>query len=68
MIWKDFIARFPYMSDTTFTCDIIMQVFVYVGMLDAKHKFWPDIYAILKTKRRSTTKYEMQMIEKYFSQ
>ena len=29
---------------------------------------WPDFYAILKTKRRSITRSEMQMIKKYFSQ
>ena len=37
-------------------------------MLDAKHKLWPDFYAIKKTKRRSITRSEMQMIEKHFSQ
>ena len=37
-------------------------------MLDAKHKFWPDFYENLKTKRRSITRSEMQMIKKHFSQ
>ena len=67
-ILKDFLARFPYMLDKTCICDRIIQGFIDVGMLDAKHKFWPDLYAILKTKRRSITRSEMQMIEKHFSQ
>ena len=37
-------------------------------MLDAKHKFWPDFYEILKTKRRSITRSEMKIIRKRFSQ
>ena len=37
-------------------------------MLDAKHKLWPDFYTILKTNRIIITRYELQMIEKYFSQ
>ena len=56
------------MYDKTCTCDIIIQVFIDDGMLDAKHKFWPNFYEILKTKIRSITRYEMQMIEKHFSQ
>ena len=36
-------------------------------MLDAKHKFWPDFYAIKKTNRRSIIRSEMQIIEKPFS-
>ena len=66
-ILKDFLARLPYMFDKTCTCDRIMEGFVDVGMLDEKHKLWPDFYAILKTKRRSITKSEMAMIEKHFS-
>ena len=37
-------------------------------MLDAKHKLWPDFDEIKKTKRRSITRSEIQMIEKHFSQ
>ena len=59
-ILKDVLARFPYIPDKTCTCDRIIQGFIDVGMLDAKHKFWPDFYAILKTKRRSIAKSEMQ--------
>ena len=36
------------MSDKTCTYDIIIQGLIDVGMLDAKHKFWPDFYAIKK--------------------
>ena len=54
------------MSDKTCTCDIIVQGFIDVGMLYAKHNFWPDFYAILKTKRRIITRSEMQIIEKCF--
>ena len=32
------------------------------------HKFGPDFYEILKTKRRSITRSEMKIIKKYFSQ
>ena len=65
---KDFLAHFPYMSDKKCTCDIITQGFIDIGMLDVKHKFWPGFYAIKKTKRRSITRYETQIIEKHFSQ
>ena len=54
--------------DKTYTCDRIIQGFIDVGMIDAKHKFWPDFYAIKKTKRRSITRSEMQIIKKFFSQ
>ena len=67
-ILKDFFARFPYMLDKTCTCDIIIQGFIDVGVLDEKHKLWPDFYAILKTKRKRITISEMKMIEKHFSQ
>ena len=67
-ILKDFFACFPYMLDKTCTCDRMIQGLIYVGMLDAKHKLWPDFYAIKKTKRRSITRSEMQIIEKHFSQ
>ena len=66
-ILKYFLARFPYMLDKTCTCDIIIQRSIDVGMLDAKHKFWTDFYAILKTKRRCITRYEMKVIQKHFS-
>ena len=45
-ILKGFPARFSYMLDKTCTCDRITQGFIDVGMLDAKHKFWPDFYTI----------------------
>ena len=67
-ILKDFLVRLSYMSDKTCTFDRIIEEFVDVGMLDAKHNFWPDFYENLKTKRRSITRSEMQIIEKYFSQ
>ena len=38
-ILKDFLARFPYMSDNTCTCDRIIQGFIDVGMLYANHFF-----------------------------
>ena len=41
-ILKDFLALFPYMSHKTCTCDIIIQGFIDVGMLDTKHMFCPD--------------------------
>ena len=47
-ILKDFLAHFSYMSDNTCTCDRMIQLFIDVGMLDAKHKFWPDFYEIKK--------------------
>ena len=56
------------MSDKKFTCDRIIQGFVDVGMLYAKRKLWPYFYEILKIKRRSITRSEMQIIEKHFSQ
>ena len=67
-ILKYFLAHFPYMSDKTCTCDRIIQGFIDFGIVDAKHKFWPDFYAILKTNRRSITRSEMKIIEKHFSQ
>ena len=67
-ILKDVLARFPYIPDKTCTCDRIIQGFIDFGMLDAKHKFWTDFYAVLKTKRRSITRSEMKIIEKHFSQ
>ena len=67
-ILKYFLDRFHYMLDKICTCDRIIKGFIDVGMLVAKHKFWPDFDAILKTKRRSITRSEMQMIRKYFSQ
>ena len=67
-ILKDFIVRFTFMLDKTCTGDIIIQGLIDVGMLDAKHNFWPDFYEIKKTKRRIITRSEMQMIEKHFSQ
>ena len=67
-ILKYFPTRFPYMLDNKCTCDIIIQGIVDVGILDAKHKFWPDFYAIKKTKRRSITRSEMKMIERRFYQ
>ena len=36
---KYFLARFPYISDKTGTCDIIIQGFIDVGMLYAKKVF-----------------------------
>ena len=45
-ILNDFLARFPYMSYKTCTCDRTIQVFIDVVMLDAKHKFWPGFYAL----------------------
>ena len=66
-ILKGFIACFHYMSDKTCTCDRIIQGYIDVGMLDSKHKFWPEFYAIKKTKRIIITRSEMQMIEKLFS-
>ena len=45
-ILTDFLAHLPYMLDNTCTCDRIIQGFNDVGMLDAKHKFWADFYAI----------------------
>ena len=47
-ILKVFLARFPYMLDKTFTCDRIIQRLIDVDILDAKHKLWPDFYAIKK--------------------
>ena len=61
-ILKYFLASYPYMSDRTCTCDRIIQVFIDVGMLDAKHSFWPYSYENLKTKKRSIARFEMQMI------
>ena len=43
-----FLARFPYILDKTFTYDRIIQGFIDVDLLDAKHKLWPDFYAIKK--------------------
>ena len=63
-----FLTRFPHMSDKPCTCDRIIPGFIDVGMLDTKQKFWPDFYAILKTKRRRIIRYEMQVIEKNVSQ
>ena len=65
-ILKDFLVHFPYMLDKKFTCDIIIQGFIDVGMLDAKHKLWPDFYAILKTKRRSITISEIKLLRNIF--
>ena len=65
---KVFLDNFPYMLVDTCTCDRIIPGFIDVGMIDAKHKFLPDFYAILKTKRRSITRSEMQIIKKCFSQ
>ena len=67
-ILKDFPARFPYIYDKTCTCEMIIERFVNVDMLDAKHNFWLYFYAILKTRRISITRSEMQNIEKHFSQ
>ena len=39
-ILKDFLSCFPYMSDKTRICDIIIQVFIDVGMLDANTQVW----------------------------
>ena len=47
-ILKYFLARFPYILDKTCTCDRIIQGFLDVVILIAKHNFWPDFYAILK--------------------
>ena len=62
-ILKDFPAHSPYMLDKTCTCDIIIQGFIAVVMLDTKHKFWPDFYVVLTTKRRSITRSEIHLIE-----
>ena len=67
-ILKYFLACFSYMFDKTCNCYIIIKGFIDIGMLDAKQNMWPDFYAIQKTKRRSITISEMQMIEKHFSQ
>ena len=67
-ILKDSLANLPYMLDKKLTCDRIMQGLIDVVMLDGKHNFCPDFYAILKTKRRSITRSEMRIIEKHFSQ
>ena len=61
-ILKDFLDSFPYILDNKCTCDIIIQGLIDVGMLDTKHKFWPDFYAIKKKKRRSTTRSEIKII------
>ena len=66
-ILKDFLARFPYILDNTYTCDIIIQRLIGVSMLDTKHKLWPYFHEILKTNRISITRYGMQMIEIFFS-
>ena len=66
-ILKDSITHLPYMSNKTCNCDRIIQGFIDVGMLDTKHRFWPDFYAILKTKRSSITRSEMKIIKKRFS-
>ena len=42
---KYFLASFSYMSYKTCNCDRIIQGFIDVGILDAKHKFWPNFYA-----------------------
>ena len=39
-ILKDFLSCFPYMSDKTRICDILIQVFIDVGMLDANTQVW----------------------------
>ena len=44
---KVFLDHFPYMLVETCTCDRIIPGFIDVGMIDAKHKFWRDFYAIL---------------------
>ena len=58
---KDFLAHFPYILNKTCTCDRIIQEFIYVGMLDEKHKFWPDFYAIKKQREEvsSDLKYKL---------
>ena len=65
-ILKYYLACFHYMLEKACTYDIIIQGLSDVVMLDEKHKLWPDFYAIKKTKRRSITISEMQMIEKHF--
>ena len=45
-ILKVFIPRLPYMLDKKCTCDGSIQGFIDVNILDAKHKLWPDFYAI----------------------
>ena len=41
---KDFLARLLYMSDKTCNYDIIIQGFIDVGMLDARHNLWPNFF------------------------
>ena len=45
---KNLLANLPYILDKTCNCDRIIQGFIDIGMLDAKHKLWPYFYAILK--------------------
>ena len=45
-ILKYFHDRLPYMFDKTCTCDIIIQGFIDVGMLDARHNLWPNFFDI----------------------
>jgi hypothetical protein len=54
------------MLELTCTQDNIMDGFVDVGMLDNKHKLWPDFYQILKTKRKKITSDEIKLIERNF--
>ena len=47
--------------------DNIVDGFVDVGMLDAKHKVWPDLDKIISTKRKDITKKEKDLIMNNFA-
>ena len=40
-ILKVFLPRLPYMLDKKCTCDVSIQGFIDIGMLDVKHKCRP---------------------------
>jgi hypothetical protein len=66
VVLKDFLARLPYMLDKTCTVGRIVDGFVKTGLLDAKHKVWPDLNKICLTKRKVMTQSEKGLICKIF--